>query len=380
MRVLEITDSVGWSGGAQQTLFLCEGLNKKGHEVILACCKDSDIEKRAREKRIKIETLKMHQEYDIAAIFKLKKIIEKYNIEIVHAHHPKAHALGLAASFITGVPVFIYTRRVIFPIRRGVFSQLKYKSKRINKIVAVSEGVKKILVEYGLAPDRIEVIYGGIDLREILPRFNGQMVRKEFNIADDESLVALIGNFSYYKGHTFFLEAIPLILRKMPKTKFILVGRDTDAEELRDLVDKLNIKQNTILAGFRTDIPEILAAAELTVNASLQEALAGTIRESLAMGKPVVATLVGGNPEMIKHKETGLLVPPEDAQALADGVITLLADKQLAKEMGLKGHQLVEEKFSVENMVNKTEELYAQLLKAKKGQGISDPLPVTRAP
>jgi L-malate glycosyltransferase len=373
MRSLEITNSMGWSGGAQQALVLCEGLKNKGHEVILACPAGSDIEKIARIKGIKIETVNMRQEYDIFAVLKLRKIIKKYNIEIVHAHHPKAHALGLVASLITRVPVFIYTRRVIFPIRKAIFSQLKYKSKRIDKIIAVCEGVKKVLVEYGIQPSRIQIIYGGYDLEKIVSKGKeGNRIRKEFNIKDKELLVSLVGNYSYYKGHTFFLEAVPLILKKVPQAKFILAGRDTDGEELCTLADKLNIKNSLILAGFRTDVPDILAASDITVNASLQEALAGTIIEAFALSKPVIATNVGGNGEAIINKETGLLIPPADAKALAEAVVQLLSDQDLARKMGKKGYLLAKAKFSLDNMVKQTEKLYEQLLKIKKGSRVQD--------
>lgn len=367
MRILEITDAKGWSGGAQQALFLSVGLKQRGRHVILACWDSSEIKKRAIKENIPIATLKMRQEYDIFAILELAKIIKEHKIDIVHAHHPKAHSLGLAANALAKAPIFLYTRRVIFPIRKSFFSQIKYKSRRIDKIVAVSEGVKTILVEYGIKPERIEVIHSGTDISRFNPEINSHKIRKEFNIPDDFSVVSLIGNFSYYKGHTFFLKAIPLILKEMPKTKFIITGRDTDNKELKNLVVKLDISQNTILTGFRRDIPDILAATDLSVNASLQEGFAGTIRESLAMEKPVVATNVGGNPEMVIDNQNGLLIPPENSDAIAEGVIKLLGDKEVLKKMGEEGHRIVKEKFSVEAMVAKTEKLYEQLLN-KKGQ------------
>ncbi len=373
MRILQITDAMGWSGGTQQVLFLCKGLKDKGHDVLLACCRDSEIEKIAIEKGISLVNCPMRQDYDIFTILSLKNIIKKYKIEIVHSQHPKAHALGLSASFIAKVPVFIFTRRVIFNLRKNIFSQIKYNSKRINKIIAVSEGVKKVLVEYGILSSRIEVIHSGTDLQKFNSKINSQKIRDEFNILNDAPLVGLIGNFSYYKGHTFFLEAIPLVLKKIPQAKFILAGRDTDGRELSNLVDKLGIGHNTILAGFRRDIPQVLAATDLTVNASLQEGFAGTIRESLAMEKPVVVTNVGGNSEMVIDKENGLLVPPADSQSLAEGIINLLADRQKAIEMGKKGRRLVEEKFSVENMVDKTEKLYESLLKEKMKTYTTEP-------
>ena len=368
MRILEITDAKGWSGGAQQALFLSRGLKEKGHDVILACWNDSEIKKRAIDERIPVATVKMRQEYDVFAILELKRIIEKHKIDIVHAHHPKAHSLGLAASVLSKVPVFLFTRRVVFPIRKSLFSQIKYKSKRIDKIIAVSKGVKTILVEYGIAHKRIEVIYSSTDLARFNSKINPGKIKEEFNIPDDFSVVGLIGNFSYYKGHTFFLEAIPLILKQIPKTKFILAGRDTDKEELKNLVVKLGISQNTILAGFRRDVPEILAVTDLTVNTSLQEGFAGTIRESLAMAKPVVATNIGGNPEMVLNNKNGLLIPPKDAGALAEGVIKLLSNKEILRKLGEEGCRLVKEKFSVETMVTRTEKLYENLLN-KKRQG-----------
>ncbi|MFH1784217.1 MAG: glycosyltransferase family 4 protein [bacterium] len=366
MRIAQITSSVGWSGGAQQAFFLSKGLLDKGYEIKLICPPSSEIGQRAADAGIPVISLLMRQEYDIVAIIKLVKILRKNKIDILHAHHPKAHALALAASKIAKTPVFIYSRRVIFHVRKGIFSQIKYKSKRTDKIVAVSKGVKKILVDYGIAPSRIEVIYSGTDVAVFTPEVKGDSIRKEFAIHDDELLVALVGNYSYYKGHTFFLEAIPSILQKAKGVKFILVGRDTDSDELKGLVDNLDIANSTILAGFRRDVPLILAAADITVNASLQEGFAGTIRESLAMGKAVVATDVGGNPEMVYHKKNGLLVSAGNSQALSDAIVMLLNNSDLRKEMGKNGRKLVEEEFSVKHMVDKTESLYKELLFAKK--------------
>src|SRR5438876_319245 len=133
-------------------------LRDRGHEVIVGCQPQSDIQERAREARLPVEIIRMRQDYDVPAAWQVAKVLRKYRVELLHAQHSTAHALGLVAALWAKIPAFAVTRRVVFPLRRNLFSRLKYMSRRINGYIAITDAVKSALVQGGVDPQRIEVI------------------------------------------------------------------------------------------------------------------------------------------------------------------------------------------------------------------------------
>src|SRR5262249_30580453 len=261
-----------------------------------------------------------------------------------------AHALGLMAAFWAKVPAYAVTRRVIFPLRKNLFSRLKYLSQRINGYVAISDSVKQEMVKGGVAPAKIEVIPSVVQ-RATLSRSEGLELRKELGIPLDSPVVLNVANYAEFKGQDILMAAAPEVLKRFPKTKFVFVGRDT--EKLQKRAESIKITNAFCLAGFRTDIPRFLAAADVFVFPSLQEGAGTALREAMLAGLPVIGTRAGGIPESITHEKTGLLVEPGEAPTLAAAIVRVLENPAWAHELAERGQKWVASQFSLESTVHK---------------------------
>lgn len=390
MKILHVTNAIGWSGGLEQMVLLISELQKKGHQNILVCPPQSEAIPRllapsphtasfthpvlhtpppseipliegnkVNGQGIIVESLSMFQEYDLFAAWKLNRIIKKYQPELVHAHHPLAHSLALLALLALS-PSLVVSRRVSFPPKKNPFSRWKYRSKKISSFVTVSKGVKEILACSGVESSRIQVIYSAVHLEKFFPRSPNHELKKTLQIPDGFSVIGKIANASRWKGQHIFLEAAKNCIKKNAKLCFLLAGRDT--EKLTGEVEKLGLAKHVRLLGMRTDVPEILSILDLSVNSAISgEGLSGALRESLAMGIPVIASDVAGNAELVRDGVTGFLVPANLPELLSEKILYALENYPLAKELAKKGKEWVEENCAVSVMVNKHLELYKSI-------------------
>jgi len=354
-----LTESTGWSGGAQQALWMAGALQKRGHAMVLACQPGSDILARARASGLPAVEVRMRQDYDLPSVGGVASLLRAHRTEVLHAQHSTAHAIGLMAAWWIKIPVFAVTRRVIFPLKKNVFSRLKYLSGRINGYVAISTAVKTELMKAGLDSSRIEIIPSVMNQEPGRSEDRSQ-VRRELGLASAAPVILNISNVSEFKGQDILMKAAPDVIRRFPHAQFLFVGRDT--ETLKPLVDRLSLSASVRLAGFRTDVPRLLAAADLFVLPSLQEAAGTALREAMAAGLPCIGTNAGGIPESIQHEETGLLVPPADARALAQAICRLLENPHQAQTLAVRGREFVREHFMLEPASVRMEGFYERLL------------------
>ncbi len=199
---------------------------------------------------------------------------------------------------------------------------------------------------------------------------DGERVRRELGIPADAPLVGKVANFYRgWKGHDTFLAAAAMVLERRPRVRFLLVGHETDNAKMRAMVERAGLADRVALAGYRSDVPDVLAALDVSVNSPRAgEGLSGAVRESLAAGLPVVATDVGGNRELVLDGETGLLVSPENPAALAAAIGRLLDDRALAARLAANGARFVRERLTVERMVEETERVYREVLSGRSGR------------
>ncbi|HRY28794.1 MAG TPA: glycosyltransferase family 4 protein [Elusimicrobiota bacterium] len=364
MRVLHVTESRSWSGGTVQLWHLCQALARHGHAAALFCPPESELLRHAAGSDVAVTVCPMRQDYDVFAARALAEAIRRFRPDIVHAHHPRAHALALLAGFFVDIPRLVVSRRVSFRLKKwNFFSQWKYRTSRIRLFVAVSDDIRRVLVAGGVPEERVEVIQSGVDVARFSPRPPDEKLRTELAFPRGTPIVGNLTHFSWWKGQTFFLEAARLVLSSGVPAHFLLVGKDTDGPAARAKVTELGIEKNVTLAGFRTDMPEVLSLLGVSVVSSLAgEGFSGVLRESMSMGIPVVATDVGGNKELVLNEKTGLLVPPGDARSLADAVRRLLTDKTLADSCARAGQESVRSRFSIGKTLERTEKLYERLL------------------
>ena len=366
IKVMHISESFGWSGGAAQALALAIELRKKNVENIIACPENGDLWKKAKAENFEIIHFRPKRDYDISQALKLAKLLDEKNIQVLHAHHPKAHAMGLIAKlFAKSKPVFIVTRRVSHPIRTHFFARLKYINKFINGYVAVADSIKKILLDYGIDKNKIVTVYSGVDTAIFTPREPSAKILEELKMPPGAKAVGLIGNFSEHKGQKILLKAAALILKKRQDVIFVFAGRTTDSPEMRVLASSIGVPEDKIrLLGLRSDVSDIISTLSISVNCAIKgEALSGSIRESMAMGIGVIAGDISGNKEIVINGKTGVLYKPGDWQVLADNILSVLDNKQKTDEFRASGIEFVHNNFSAEIMGDKIYEYYNYLLK-----------------
>jgi len=296
------------------------------------------------------------------SLFRLRALLRRHSFDIVHAHREDAISRLLWATLGMKRPILVANRGNTYPLarlERYVLSRPRYR-----KIVAVAHEVKRVLVDEGIDPGKIEVIYGALDPEEFSPAIDGAAVRRElFPDEPGAPIVGMLANLDRKKSHDTFLRMAARVLERRPDVRFAAVGRG-HAEKFTDLVDQLGLRGKVVFPGYRIDAAATLAGFDVSVNtASKGEGLTGAIRESLAMERPVVVTDVGGNREIVRHGETGLVVPPLDPAAFADAVLRLLDDPVEAAEMGRRGRRLVVELMSIAVRGDAIEALYADALR-----------------
>lgn len=368
LKVLHITESFGWSGGAAQALYLARELRALGHDNIIACPAGGDLGKKAAADGFDVRHFQPKRDYDLKTARALARLIDELRPDVMQAHHPKAHAMGLIAKFLAAhKPVFIFTRRVSHPIVKGFFAKLKYTSRLIDGVIAVADSVRRILVDYGVEPDRVRTVYSGTDPARFSPRRPDQEIIRGLALPTGVPVVMLVGNFSAHKGQHVLLKAAKELYSRGLDFVLVFAGRGTDSEELKALYRGEGLaEEKARFLGLRDDVERLLTVAAVSVNAAVKgEALSGSIRESLAMGVPAVASDISGNSEIVKDGRTGLLFPPGDSAALAKRLEMVLKDPALREKFSGNSVSLVRDNFTTAIMARRTLDYYRDLLAAR---------------
>ncbi len=356
MKILHIDTEKGFRGGELQVLLLMEGLKKRGHENFLVAPQGSPLIDKAESVAESIFTIRHQRIFDVINIFKICRFIKSSHANILHLHTSHAHLVGGIAGRMKCRPIVV-TRRVDFPVK----SRFKY-NRLADKIIAISQAVKRVLVEGGVREDKIIFIPSGIDTKKFDNVKQADYLFREFNIPDKRLMIGTVAHLTDHKGHTYLLDAIPRVLKEFPHSFFLFVGDGELKDSLRTKSRILGIRDRVFLTGFREDIPEILSILDLFVLPSHLEGLCTSLMDAMYMGVPVVATTAGGIPEVIENGKTGLLVPPKNPSALAEAIIELLRDKSKREIFAAEGKKRVLQEFTASKMVDRVEEVYLTLI------------------
>jgi glycosyltransferase involved in cell wall biosynthesis len=305
-----------------------------------------------------------------SCILSLASFIRGQRINIVHTNGIKAHFLGGLAAKLSGVPIIWHLRDFIPP---GIEKDILMRIASIvpDKIIVNSDAVGEQFSGTPGAYRKVVRIYNAVDFEEFRPSVQGGHIREEFKIDNSVPLVGIIAHLTPWKGHDYFLKAAVKIAEEIPDVMFMIVGDviyQTEGhrkykEVLEKLCSDLGLQDRVIFTGFRNDIPEIISTLDLVVHASSQPEPFGRILiEAMAMGKPLVATNLGGVPEIVKNGYTGLLVPPKEPAAIAEASIKILKNRQLALKLGNNGLEHARLNFDVISHVEQIEKLYYNVL------------------
>jgi glycosyltransferase involved in cell wall biosynthesis len=305
--------------------------------------------------------------YSINGVRQFRKITDlarKKNVAIIHTFFEKSEVIGVLVRLMAGLPVWITARRDLGFKRKRIYTEFfKFAGSQCNKCVANCEAIKEQMVaNEKVAADKIDVIYNGLDLTPFGSVAN-YTLRNELNIPEHTQLVGMIANMYHeIKGHRYFLEAAKIILEVREDVEFVLVGDGWLRKSYETMARDLGIAEKVHFLGTRSNIPPIISNFAVSVLCSTSEGFSNVILESMASAKPVVATAVGGNAEMVIEGVTGHIIPPADSSALASSVLSILNSPSKAQAMGKFARDEVVKRFSVQAMVSGYEKLYCRLL------------------
>lgn len=311
--------------------------------------------------------------HDPIACFRLYRHLRRIRPDIVHTHSSKAGILGRLAAVAAGVPVIVHAPHghVFYGYFGWMASQACVLTERLaarwtDRIITLTDLGKQDHVRYRIGPpEQFVPISCGIDLSRFLhAEREGQALRDGFHLRPGEHVVLWAGRLVPIKGCDSFLRACAIVGRQYDRVRFIIVGDGPLAGPLRELASTLGLHDRVQFMGQREDIPAWMWSADIFVLSSLNEGLGRVLLEAMACHRPVVATAVGGVGEIVQAGETGLLVPPSDPDCLAEGMLTLLRDPEMARTFGERGYQRALG-FDTRAMVDKTAALYESLLTAK---------------
>ncbi len=257
------------------------------------------------------------------------------------------------------VPIVAHVRQEIEPAKVR-----RYQLDRAEAVIAISRQIEQSLIAGGVSVKNVRTVYSGIDLSERPLTHDGQAIRQMIGVPNGAVLVGTIANLFPRKGYEVMLRALPAIVRAVPTVHYVIVGSDDHdyADRLKRLAHELKIADRVHIVGFRDPVHPFLASLDLYVHPALMEGFGIAVVEAMAMGKAVIATRVGGLPEVVAHGETGLVVSPRDASELSEAVVVLLQDQQRREQMGARGLVRARERFDLKAAVAEIEQVYRDVL------------------
>ena len=360
MKVLHVESGRHVYGGAQQVLYLLEGLARHGVQNILVCATGSEIAARAPATST-VVALPMRGDLDGALIGRLRRVIRLHRPDLVHLHSRRgADVLGGLAARLAGVPA-ILSRRVDNPESR-LWVALKYRL--FAHLITISEGIRSVLLREGLAADRVSCVRSAVDPAPWRQGCARTAFRDAFGLPPQAPVIGMIAQFIPRKGHHHLLAALPAVLRRHTDLQVLLFGQGPLEAEVAAAVRARGLDRQVRLVGYRSDLARWLGCLDLVVHPADREGLGVALLQAAAAGVPVVATRAGGMPEIVEHGSNGLLIEPGDVPALAAALDRLLGDAGLRAAMGRQGRQRVDALFAVAVMVAGNLAVYRQVLAA----------------
>jgi glycosyltransferase involved in cell wall biosynthesis len=383
VRVLHIITRMIVGGAQENTLLSVVGLDAMPeYEVTLASGidrgREGELLSHAREQCRLIVVPEMGRSInplsDVAAFWKLYRLIKEGRYHIVHTHSSKAGVLGRLAAWLAGTPIIVHTlHSLVFHdyqpwlVNRAWWLAKKMCAPVTDFYISVSQVIVDKAIAAGIAPpEKFRTIYSGMELDWFLnAEFDSNKVKKEFGIPLDAPVVGKVARLFPLKGHDQLMDAAPEIVRRVPTVRFFLIGDGVLLEHLQERAKGYGILDNFVFAGLidRERIPEMISAMDVVVHTSLREGLARVLPQSLAMGKPCVSFDIDGAPEVVMDDKTGYLVKAFDSKTLADRIVQLLEDAELRGKLGENGRRHVDPNFRAEKMVADISDVYQMLLK-----------------
>jgi glycosyltransferase involved in cell wall biosynthesis len=367
IRLLNMLTSFQIGGTERQVVNLALGFDASRFDLHLACLRNRGelLEELALlpVPRPVFDIGRLYGPRTLWQAIRLAFYIRRNRIQIVHTYGFYPNVFAVPAARIAGASIVVASIRdrgdILTPVQRRI---QKWVCRLADCVLVNAEAIRDTLIEQGYRPDNIVVIRNGIVLSRFGAREKGAALRLELGLPPSAPLVFVFSRLNPMKGVEYFLDAAALLAPRFPEVRFLIVGDGAGRKELEDCADRLGLAERVIFTGFRNDVPDLIPEAAISVLPSLSEGLSNSLLESMASGVPVIAARVGGNPEIVEHDVSGLLVPTRDSAALADAIGGLLQDPRLALRMGEAGRRRVAELFSMERSLSEVERFYERLI------------------
>jgi glycosyltransferase involved in cell wall biosynthesis len=368
MRVFQILEKNRFDTGSVHQMFQAAvGLRERAHDVTIVSRFDSTLERRAREAGVGFVGLPFASDFDFRTIRSIARLSREKRPDVIHVHKGRSHTLALIATLGRSPGAFVVNRGVSFPLT--VWNRQKYRTAGVDRIVTVCEQIRRVVVESGRVPtEKVEVVYAGTDVELFDPaRWSRAEFRTERDLSGDDFIYMQVG-VRDWKGWRELVDSFSDVARIRSGVRLVLVACRND-EERRAIEEHAALRGVAALVTaveYRADMARVLSSADCVVDASWGgTGITGTVREAMALAKPVVATDCGGNRELVASPEVGWLVPPRHRAALTGAMLSVLDGGEAAAAAGAAARRRVIEGFSKTVRIDRLERLYREILAGK---------------
>jgi glycosyltransferase involved in cell wall biosynthesis len=362
IKVLHLSSEKIWRGGEQQIAYLIEELKPLGVTNYVAVREKSPFVQYCKDENIVAFSLPFKNSLDIKTAIEIKSICLNERIDIVHLHSSKSHGIGVLSKILGNKVPFVLSRRVSFPIKNNWFTKFKYNFSAIERIICVSENIKKIVQNYINKPEKCVTIYDGIDLEKFDLTVKTTILKDEFNISRDSFIIGNTSALESEKDYVTFIKTIKILVQNNNNVHAFIIGKGSEEFSLKELVNKEGLNDFITFTGFRNDIDKILPELDLFLMPSKSEGLGTSILDSFIAKTPVVATHAGGIPEIVIHEKTGMLAPIGDAETLSIHIEKIIKNPDFKMMLIDQASDKVLE-FSKKEMAIKTFKVYTEIVK-----------------
>ena len=356
--VAHVDTEITWRGGERQVIELIKGLRMRGHQNTLVCRPDSAIAQAAARNDIPVFTLPLAGEWDIRSIRALRSFIRNKNIDIIHTHTSHAQSIGLFARLGISECRLVVARRVDFHLHSIFSRKIKY-SLGVDRIITVSDAVKRILIEDGIDPSLITTVRSGF----IHKQYDGAPIRdlrNELGIPPEAVVVASVAALAPHKDHNMLLKAAHIVKQHNPDVRFLLAGEGALKDELLQAIHNLGLDENVYLLDFVEDIQSVFNAADIFAMSSREEGLCTSILDAMYFNLPIVATNAGGIPELVQDQVNGFIVRVGDHQFFADRLNFLIENASRRRKMAERSKQILDQ-HNMDKTIDGTLAVYQEI-------------------
>lgn len=360
MRILILNAVEGWSGIGSHTLELALALTRRGHHPIIGCSHEVNITYYAEKYNLPIKGIKLKNSVDIRGILKMIKVALKEDVKVIVTNLGKEYWPAAFVAKLLGLKIIV-VRHQTNRLKKITCWLL---ARHVDRVVAVSHAVKDVLIADEIPPEKIDVIYNAINLERFNPfTVNRAEVREELRINRNDIVIGTAGRLCREKGGLELLHAMQSLIKKNSSVKLMFVGDGPYRAKLENEAKELSMTREVIFTGFRNDMNRIYAAMDIFVLPSIcKEAFGIALIEAMAMIKPVIATAVGGVPEIINNEINGFLIQEGNHSALTDAIDRLINNADLSNRIGLQGRKTVERNFSEKALGNGFERVFNKVV------------------